>query len=75
MFHSLNRLVRVSKWAFYSTSAQQPTHVWLRAEVLKGEKRTPLTPVNAKQLLDNGIKVKKIFSIFNYKRLSFLFLN
>jgi hypothetical protein len=32
-------------------------HIWLRHEVKKGEKRSPLTPTGCKELLNEGFKI------------------
>ena len=48
-------------------------HFWVRSEYREDELRTPLTPLGAKKLLDNGIKVtieeshKRTFSINEYR--------
>ena len=48
------------------------THFWVRSEYRDDEFRTPLTPLGARKLLDNGIKVtieeshKRTFSIDEY---------
>ena len=48
-------------------------HFWVRSEYRDDEFRTPLTPLGAKKLLDNGIKVtieesdKRTFSIDEYR--------
>lgn len=42
--------------------------IWLRHETKENEKRTPLTPLNAKKLIENGVKViveKSPTRIFN----------
>ena len=49
------------------------THFWVRSEYRDDEFRTPLTPLGARKLLDNGIKVtieesqKRTFSIDEYR--------
>ena len=49
------------------------THFWVRSEYREDELRTPLTPLGAKKLLNNGIKVtieesqKRTFSIDEYR--------
>ena len=48
-------------------------HFWVRSEYRDDEFRTPLTPLGARKLLDNGIKVtieesnKRTFSINEYR--------
>ena len=48
-------------------------HFWVRSEYRDDEFRTPLTPLGAKKLLDNGIKVtieesdKRTFSVDEYR--------
>ena len=48
-------------------------HFWVRSEYREDELRTPLTPLGAKKLLNNGIKVtieesqKRTFPIDEYR--------